>query len=141
MQNDGKNDNLRSTGHLSAGFIEEMNHKLLAAKEKLDNLTIFVDYNNIQIDGFSSEVMPLEPIVDKLRSFNLEVMEIDGNNLEQIANAYEMAKLMKEKPSAVVMRTIPGKGVSFMENNYEWHGKVPTKEEGERALKELIENQ
>jgi transketolase len=110
---------------------------MLAAKEGLDNLVIFVDYNNIQIDGFGETVMPLEPLVDKLRSFNLEVMEIDGNNLEQVINAYRRAEMIKNKPSVVVMRTIPGKGVGFMENSFEWHGKVPTVDEGKRAIKEL----
>lgn len=126
---------LLSDGEHNEGQIWE--GYMLMAKENLNNLIVFVDYNNIQIDGRGDEVMPLLPLVEKLRSFNLNVMEIDGNNFEQIFNAYEMAKKFSSKPTVVVMNTVAGKGVGFMENNYQWHGKVPTKEEGERAIKEL----
>ena len=110
---------------------------LFAAKYKLHNLTIIIDRNNIQIDGNTEDIMPLEPFADKLRAFGWHVMEIDGHNLEQIVDACEQAKAVYEKPVAIIAHTIPGKGVSFMEFKYEWHGKPPTKEEAAAALKEL----
>lgn len=135
-----QNKNWRTVAFLSDGEHNEgqtWEAYMLIAKENLTNLIVFVDYNNIQIDGSGNKVMPLSSLVEKLRSFNLNVMEIDGNNFEQIFNAYEMANKILDKPTVVVMNTIAGKGVSFMENNYQWHGKVPTKEEGGRAIKEL----
>jgi len=110
---------------------------LFAAKYKLHNLTAIIDRNNIQIDGNTEDIMPLEPFADKLRAFGWHVMEIDGHNLEQIVDACEQAKAVYEKPVAIIAHTIPGKGVSFMEFKYEWHGKPPTKDEAAAALKEL----
>lgn len=110
---------------------------MLAGKERLRNLTVIVDRNNIQIDGFTENIMPLEPLADKFRAFNFHVIEIDGHNIGQFLDAVGEAKAVYEKPTVILAHTIPGKGVSFMENRYEWHGKPPDPEEAKEALKEL----
>lgn len=110
---------------------------MFAGKYKLSNLTAVMDRNNIQIDGFTENVMPLEPIKEKYESFGWHVLEIDGHNLEQIVDAVNVAKAIYEKPTLIIAHTIPGKGVSFMEKDYLWHGKPPTKEEAKIALQEL----
>ena len=108
-----------------------------AAKYKLSNLTVAVDRNNIQIDGHTEDVMPLEPLVEKLQAFGFKVMEVDGHNMEEIEKAMNMAKTTFEKPSAIVLHTIPGKNVDFMENDYVWHGRAPGMGETVQALMEL----
>ena len=108
-----------------------------AAKYKLSNLTVVVDRNNIQIDGHTEDVMPLEPLVEKLQAFGFKVMEVDGHNMEEIEKAMNMAKTTFEKPSAIVLHTIPGKNVDFMENDYVWHGRAPGMGETVQALMEL----
>ncbi len=110
---------------------------MFAAKYKLSNLTVIVDRNNIQIDGFTEEVMPLEPLRQKYESFNWHVLEIDGHNIEEFVDAINEAKAIYEKPTVIIAYTIPGKGVSFMEQDYLWHGRPLTKEETEKALEEL----
>ncbi len=110
---------------------------MLGGKNKLHNLVAIVDRNNIQIDGFTEDVMPLESLSDKWRAFNWHVIEVDGHNMEEIADAFEAAKSIYEKPTVIIAHTIPGKGVKEFERDYRWHGKPPTKEEGEIALKEL----
>jgi len=110
---------------------------MLAGKEKLHNLIAVIDRNNIQIDGFTEDVMPLEPLADKWRAFNWHVLEVDGHNMEEIVGAFNEAKSIFEKPTMIIAHTIPGKGVSFMERKFEWHGKPPNKEEAEMALVEL----
>lgn len=110
---------------------------LFAGKNKLNNLTAIVDRNNIQIDGHTEEVMPLEPLRQKYESFNWHVLHIDGHNMEEIIDAVNHAKAVFEKPTVIVAHTIPGKGVSFMENLPEWHGKPPNKEEAKKALHDL----
>jgi transketolase len=112
---------------------------MFAGKNKLSNLTAFVDRNNIQIDGHTEDVMPLEPLKEKYESFNWNVIEIDGHNMKEIIKAVNKARLNYEKPTMIVAHTIPGKGVSFMENLPEWHGKAPNKEEAKKALEELKE--
>ena len=124
----------------SDGEHEEGNHwegVMFCGKYKLSNLTQIVDRNNIQIDGFTEEVMPLEPLADKYKAFNWHVIDIDGNNMQQIIDAVNQAKAIFEKPTVIIAKTIPGKGVSFMENKFEWHGKPPDKQQAEQALKEL----
>lgn len=124
----------------SDGEHEEGNHweaVMFAAKNNLDNLTVIVDRNYIQIDGFTEDVMPLDPLVEKYKSFNWEVIEVDGHNIEEIINAANQAKATHNKPTVIIAHTIPGKGVTFMENKFEWHGKPPNKEEAKNALKEL----
>lgn len=110
---------------------------MLAGKERLGNLIAIVDRNNIQIDGFTEDVMPLEPLGKKWESFNWHVQEIDGHNFEEIVSAVERAKAVQSQPSVIIARTIPGKGVPMFERKPEWHGKPPTKEEGAKALEIL----
>jgi len=106
-------------------------------KNKLSNLTAIIDRNNIQIDGTTEDVMPLEPLADKYRAFNWNVIEVDGNNISAFISAIDEAKSITEKPTLIIAHTIPGKGVPEIENDYRWHGKAPTAEEGERFLKEI----
>lgn len=108
-----------------------------AGKNKLHNLTFLVDRNNIQIDGFTEDIMPLEPLADKFAAFGWHVLEVDGHNFRQIIDACSEAKSIFEKPTVIICHTIPGKGVDFMEWKFEWHGKPPNKAEAEIALKEL----
>ncbi len=110
---------------------------MFAGKNKLNNLTLIIDRNNIQIDGFTENVMPLEPLKEKYLSFNWEVLEIDGNNIKEFIGAIVKAKSIKEKPTVIIAHTIPGKGVSFMEKDFTWHGKPPNSEEAKKALDEL----
>lgn len=110
---------------------------MLAGKYKLYNLTALVDRNNIQIDGFTEKVMPLEPLKEKYQAFGWHVLEIDGHNMLEVISAFEEAEVIFEKPTVIIAHTIPGKGVDFMENNFSWHGKTPDKEESKKALKEL----
>ena len=110
---------------------------MFAGKNKLNNLVAIIDRNNIQIDGNTEDVMSLEPLKEKFESFKWHVIEIDGHNIEQFIDATNEAKAIHEKPTVIIAHTIPGKGVSFMENNYTWHGKPPTKEEAVKALNEL----
>jgi transketolase len=110
---------------------------MLAGKLNLHELTVFVDRNNIQIDGYTEDVMPLEPLADKFRAFNWSVIEIDGHNMREIINAAKKAKAIYENPTVIICHTIPGKGVDFMENDFTWHGKPPSASEAEMAMKEL----
>jgi len=110
---------------------------LFAGKYKLSNLTVFLDRNKIQIDGHTEDVLPLEPLREKYVAFNWHVIGVDGHNMEEITNAVSRARAMYEKPTMIIAHTIPGKGVSFMENLPEWHGKAPNKEEAKKALDEL----
>ncbi len=109
----------------------------MAAKYGLGNLTFIVDKNEIQISGKLSEVMPIEPLKDKLTAFGLRVLEINGNNPQELIEAMERGKIYPDQPKTVLARTIPGKGVSFAESDFRWHGKAPTPQEAERALREL----
>ncbi len=110
---------------------------MFAGKNKLSNLTLIIDRNNIQIDGNTEKVMPLEPLKEKYLSFNWNVIEVDGNDIEEFIFAIENALSEKSKPTVIIAQTVPGKGVSFMENDYLWHGKAPNQEETEKALLEL----
>lgn len=112
---------------------------MFAAKYKLSNLTAIMDRNNIQIDGNTENVMPLNPLDEKYRAFNWNVININGHDFEEIINAIKTAKSVDDRPTLIIAHTIPGKGVSFMEGKYEWHGKPPTKDEAKRALYELDE--
>jgi transketolase len=113
---------------------------LFAGKYKLSNLTAFLDRNKIQIDGHTEDVLPLEPLREKYVAFNWHVIGVDGHNMEEITNAVSRARAMYEKPTMIIAHTIPGKGISFMENLPEWHGKAPNKEEAKKALDELRGN-
>jgi transketolase len=110
---------------------------MLAGKRRMNNICCVVDRNNIQIDGHTEDVMPLEPLHEKYESFGWHVLEIDGHNIEEIVAAVNEAKAIYEKPTVIIAHTIPGKGVSFMENNYLWHGKPPTAEEAKIALEDI----
>lgn len=110
---------------------------MFAGKEKINNLTVIVDRNNIQIDGFTEDVMPLEPLRDKYEAFNWHVLEVDGHNYRSIVDAVREANSVYEKPSVIIAHTIPGRGVDFMEEDFTWHGKPPNKEEAEKSLTEL----
>ncbi|MGI8451519.1 MAG: transketolase [Streptosporangiaceae bacterium] len=110
---------------------------MFAAKYQLHNLTAWIDRNNIQIDGCTEDVMPLEPLAAKYASFGWHVLEIDGHNYRSIADAARFAAAVYEKPTAVICHTIPGKGVDFMEADYTWHGIPPGRAQARRALQEL----
>jgi len=110
---------------------------LFAGKNKLHNLTAVMDRNNIQIDGFTEDIMPLEPLRAKYESFGWHVIDVDGHNFEEFIDAANQAKAIFEKPTLIIAHTIPGKGVDFMEFKYEWHGKSPRPEEAKVALDEL----
>ena len=107
---------------------------MFAGKNKLRNLTAILDRNNIQIDGDTEDIMPLEPLADKYRAFNWHVIDVDAHNIQHFIDACNEAKTIYEKPTIIIAHNIPGKGVSFMENNYEWHGKPPTADQGKVAL-------
>lgn len=108
-----------------------------ASKFKLSNLLVVIDRNHIQIDGFTENVMPLEPFTNKLESFGFKVMEIDGHKFEEIEKSFRVFEMTQDKPTAIILKTIPGKGVNFMENRYEWHGKAPVVGEAVQALTEI----
>ena len=125
---------------LGDGEQNEGNHweaVLFAAKEKLNNIIAITDRNYIQIDGNTEDVMPLDDLKKKYQAFNWNVVEINGNNMQQILKTLKAARSNKDKPLMIIAKTIPGKGVSFMEGDYHWHGKPPNPEEATAALKEL----
>ncbi len=112
---------------------------LFIAKNKLDNFIGIIDRNFIQIDGDTENILPLNPLKEKFKAFNFHVIEIDGNNMKEVLEAFEKAKKVKGKPAMIIANTVPGKGVSFMEGKFEWHGMPPNKEQAEKALQELNE--
>ena len=122
-------------GELNEGQVWEA--LLQAGKEKFHNLTIIIDRNNIQIDGFTEDIMPLEPLKDKFESFGFHVIEIDGHSVSEIIRAFKTSISVFEKPTVVLAHTIPGKGVEDFEWDYKWHGMPPNKEQGSNALLEL----
>jgi len=122
-------------GELDEGNIWEA--AMFAGKYKLSQLIVFIDRNNIQIDGTTDDVMPLEDLRGKWESFGWHVQEIDGHNIESVIDAASMARAISNKPSVVITHTIPGKGVDFMEYDYKWHGAPPNSEQGKEALAKL----
>jgi transketolase len=122
-------------GELNEGQIWEA--AMSAAKYKLDNLIAFVDANRLQMDGFTTEIMPMEPIDEKFQAFGWETLRIDGHDFEAILGSVDEAKKIREKPVCIVADTIKGKGVSFMENIRIWHGQAPNEEEYKKAIKEI----
>ena len=122
-------------GEIEEGQIWEA--AMSAAQYKLDNLCLIVDNNNLQIDGTIEEVMSSYPIDDKFKSFGFNVITINGHDFIQILQAFEEAKNCKDKPTAIIAKTIKGKGITFMENQVGWHGKAPSQQEYEQAIKEL----
>ncbi len=122
-------------GELNEGQIWEA--AMFAAKYNLNNITWIIDRNNIQIDGTTEQIMPLEPLREKLESFNWYVIEIDGHNIEEIVNSCNLAKAVAQRPTVIIAHTIPGKGVDFMQYQFNWHGKAPNQLEAKQALKQL----
>jgi len=134
------NKNYRVYAILGDGELEEgqvWEAAMFAGHYKLDNLCIFIDFNGLQIDGDITKVMNPTPIDKKYEAFGFNVICIDGHNFDEIENAVTQAENCKDKPTAVICRTIKGKGVSFMENKAEWHGTAPNKEQYEAAMSEL----
>ena len=119
-------------GELNEGMVWEA--AASAHKYHLDNLVAIVDRNHLQMDGFTEEVMPMEPIDKKFQSFNWEVMTIDGHNIKEILLALEKAKTIKGKPICIIANTVKGKCVDFMENIREWHGMAPNEEQYKKAI-------
>jgi transketolase len=126
---------LMGDGEIQEGNIWEA--AMAAAHYKCDNLCGILDYNGFQIDGRTCDIMNLEPLAAKWQAFGWHTIQIDGHNMKEILAAYLEANTVKDKPSIIIARTVKGKGVSFMENVCDFHGRAPTKEEAERALKEL----
>ncbi len=127
-----------SDGELNEGNAWEA--VMLAGKYRLRNLIAVIDRNNIQIEGDTENVMPLEPLADKWRAFNWHVIEVSGHDFTALYQAVEEAQAVHEKPTVIIAHTIPGKGVKAFERDYKWHGKAPNKEEAEMAIKELQVN-
>lgn len=135
-----QNKSFRTYASLGDGEIEEgecWEAFMAAAKWKLDNLCVFLDCNGLQIDGRVSDVMPIEPIDKKLEAFGWHVISCDGHDFEVMKAALAEAREIKRKPTMIILHTIKGKGVSFMENQASWHGKAPNDEEYEIAVREL----
>ena len=135
------NKNYRVYCILGDGEIEEgqiWEAAMASNKYKLDNLCVIVDNNNLQIDGTIEEVMNSNPIDEKFKSFEFQIIKIDGHDIEEIKKAFEVARNVKGKPTCIIAKTIKGKGVSFMENQVGWHGKAPNKEQYEEAKKEIL---
>ena len=122
-------------GEIEEGQVWEA--AMASNKYKLDNLCVIVDNNNLQIDGTIEEVMSSYPIDEKFKSFGFQVINIDGHNYQEIIDAFDVARNIKGKPVCIIAKTVKGKGVSFMENKVEWHGKAPNEEQYMQALKEL----
>jgi transketolase len=129
---------LLGDGECQGGIIWE--GAMTAAKYKLDNLTLIVDYNDVQLDGFVHDIMPLEPFLGKWKAFNLAVMEIDGHNMREIIEALDRVEHIHDRTTVILAHTVKGKGVSFMENRNSWHGNVPNEEQMVLARQELIES-
>ena len=135
-----QNKNYRVYAILGDGEIEEgqiWEAAMTSNKYKLDNLCVIIDNNNLQIDGSIEEVMSSYPIDEKFKSFGFQIINIDGHNIQEIMDAFEVAKNVKNKPTCIIAKTIKGKGISFMEYRVEWHGKAPTEEQYKIAMKEL----
>jgi transketolase len=122
-------------GEIQEGQIWEA--AMFAGDKHVDNLVCIVDYNRIQLDGFVDDIMPIEPVSDKWRSFNWHAIEVDGHDISKLQAAFSEAASTNGKPTAIIAHTVKGKGVSFMENNPKFHGVAPTREEMEKALVEL----
>lgn len=127
---------LMGDGEINEGQVWES--ALYCGTKGVDNLVAIIDCNKQQLDGWIKDIMPLDPLNDKWKSFGWEVIEIDGHDMNQILDAFQKAETVKGKPTVIIASTIKGKGVSFMENNLEFHGAAPTKDQYEQAMKELV---
>lgn len=128
---------LLGDGEMAEGQIWEA--AMAAAHYKLDNVTAILDFNGLQIDGTTESVMCSAPLTEKWRAFCWHVIEVDGHDIDALIEAFAEARQVKEKPSIIIAKTVKGKGVSFMENQADWHGSAPSMEQAEQALKELRE--
>ncbi len=135
-KNDRRVFSLTGDGEISEGEIWEA--AMIAAHWELDNLCMIVDRNNCQIDGRTEDVMKLNPVGDKFKAFNFHVIECNGNSIAELRHAFAEAREVKGRPTCIVAETYMGRGVSFMEDDYRWHGKPPTPEQAEVALTELV---
>lgn len=138
LRMDGKKNHtyvVMGDGEQDEGIIWES--VMWIAKNKLSNLTAIIDRNNIQIDGMTEDVMPLDSLKEKYEAFGWHVLEVDGHNIGQFIEAVDEAKAIYEKPTVIIAHTIAGKGVPDIEFDYHWHGKTPNKEEGQKFLKEI----
>lgn len=138
LRMDGKKNRIycaMSDGEQQEGNIWEA--VMFAGKNRLSNLTAVMDRNNIQIDGMTEDVMPLESLAAKYEAFNWHVLEINGHNISEFIDAVDTAKAIYEKPTLIIAHTIPGKGVPEIEFDYHWHGKPPSKEEAKRFIQQL----
>ena len=138
LRMDGKKNRvfvMMGDGEQNEGSVWEA--AMWTGKQKLSNLTAVIDRNNIQIDGMTEDVMPLESLRAKYEAFNWHVLETNGNDIRAFVAAIDEAKAIYERPTVIIAHTIPGKGVPEIEFDYHWHGKPPTKEEGKRFLKEI----
>lgn len=134
------NNGLRVYCLLGDGEIEEgqvWEAAMTSAQYKLDNVCVIVDNNNLQIDGTITDVKNSYPIDEKFESFGFNVIKVDGHNIEELIDAFQTARMVKDMPTAIIAKTVKGKGVSFMENQVGWHGKAPSEEQYEQAMKEL----
>ena len=129
---------LLGDGECQGGIIWE--GAMTVGKFKLSNLTLIVDYNDVQLDGFVHDIMPIEPFSNKWKSFNLEVIEIDGHNMREILEALDKVEHIHDRATVIIAHTVKGKGVSFMENSNFWHGNVPNKKQMSQARLELSES-
>ncbi|NLC97272.1 MAG: transketolase [Erysipelotrichaceae bacterium] len=134
-KNDHRIYTLLGDGETEEGQVWEA--AMAAGHYKLDNLCVVLDFNGLQIDGDITKVMNPLPLDKKFEAFNWNVIKIDGHDLDQIREAFKEAKELKGKPTLILAKTVKGKGVSFMENNYAWHGVAPNQEQLEQALKEV----
>ena len=130
---------IHGDGELQEGSIWEA--AMSAAHHKLDNLTAVIDRNFVQIDGRTSDVMEIEPLAEKWKSFGWEVFECDGNTIEALCNTFQMAEEVEGKPSVIIAKTKMGKGIPSIEGNYKWHGKVPNKIKAKEFIEILNNNQ
>ena len=129
---------LLGDGEIEEGQVWEA--AMTANKYHLDNLCAIIDYNGLQRDGTVKAVKGLDDLEGKFKNFGFNTIVVDGNNIEQLIDAFESAKLVKDMPTVIIAKTIKGKGVSFMENKVEWHGKAPNEEEYKQAIEELKNN-
>lgn len=130
---------LMGDGEQNEGSVWES--AMAAAHYHLDNLVGIIDHNYLQIDGYTKKIMDTDPLGEKYRAFEWHVIKVDGHNFEQLLKAFNDARQVKNKPTLILARTVKGKGVSFMEDKVEWHGKAPDEDETNQALKELAENE
>lgn len=127
---------INGDGELQEGSVWEA--AMSAAHHKLDNLTVIVDRNKLQIDGMVSDVMEIEPLAEKWTAFGWEVFECDGNNIAELIQTFEAATFTRKKPSVILANTLMGRGIPSIENDYNWHGKAPSPDEADQFIREML---